>query len=245
MWLQSHRQVGEKPLVITGSRGIFAASQTDGPVKMKKDSTLKVLVFDLHPISRKGIRLLLDTMDLRMKVTEAGRVRQFYKLATTQRFDLVLLSMNDVEGLNNELITGVLPKTVVLYTEEGAENAMDLMALGGGACMSKRCTDTALRDGISAVLQQRRYVCATTQAHINTEYWRFRAIRNGAGSYRPRVRQLTNRESEVASLLQTGLKTGEIADRLNIQLSTVSTLKARAFRKLSVSNLVQAIQALD
>lgn len=212
---------------------------------MKPESNLKVLVFDLHPISRKGIRLLLDTMDLRMKVTEAGRVRQLYKLITTQRFDLVVMSVNDAERLDSELISTILPKTVVLYTEEGAENAMDLMALGGGACMSKKCNDIALREGISAVLQQRRYVCATTQAHVNAEYWRFRAIRNGAGSYRPRIRQLTSRESEVASLLKTGMKTGEIADRLQIQLSTVSTLKARAFRKLSVTNLVQAIQTLD
>ena len=212
---------------------------------MKPESNLKVLVFDLHPISRKGIRLLLDTMDLRMKVTEAGRVRQLYKLITTQRFDLVVMSVNDAERLDSELISTILPKTAVLYTEEGAENAMDLMALGGGACMSKKCNDIALREGISAVLQQRRYVCATTQAHVNAEYWRFRAIRNGAGSYRPRVRQLTSRESEVASLLKTGMKTGEIADRLQIQLSTVSTLKARAFRKLSVTNLVQAIQTLD
>jgi len=188
---------------------------------------------------------MLDTMELRMKVTEASRERQFYKLATSQRFDLVVLSVNDVDNLNNEVISPILPKTAVLYTEEGAEIAMDLMALGGGACMSKKCNDTALKEGISAVLQQRRYVCATTQAHVNTEYWRFRAIRNGAGAYRPRVRQLTSRESGVASLLKNGLKTGEIADRLQIQHSTVSTLKARAFRKLSVTNLVQAIQTLD
>jgi DNA-binding NarL/FixJ family response regulator len=212
---------------------------------MKAESILKVLVFDPHPISRKGIRLLLDTMHLNMKVTEVGRLRQFYKLATSQRFDLVVLGVNDVESLDNGLISAILPKTAVLYTEEGAENAMDLMALGGGACMSKKCTDIALREGISAVLEQRRYVCATTQAHVNAEYWRFRAIRNGAEGYRPRVRQLTTRESEVASLLERGLKTGEIADRLRIQTSTVSTLKARAFRKLSVTNLVQAIHTLD
>ncbi|HWV32640.1 MAG TPA: response regulator transcription factor [Dyadobacter sp.] len=212
---------------------------------MKQENTLKVLVFDLHPISRKGIRLMLDSMALRMKVTEAGRERQFYKLITSQRFDLVILSVNDVDSLSNDVICPILPKTAVLYTEEGAEIAMDLMALGGGACMSKKCTDAALKEGILAVLQQRRYVCATTQAHVNTEYWRFRAIRNGAGAYRPRVRQLTSRESEVASLLKNGLKTGEIADRLQIQHSTVSTLKARAFRKLSVTNLVQAIQTLD
>lgn len=212
---------------------------------MKPESYLKVLVFDLHPISRKGILLLLDTMDMRIKVTESGHFRQFYKYAASQHFDLVIMSVNDVESPDTEAISAILPKTVVLYTEEGAENAMDLMALGGGACMSKKCTDIVLREGISAVLQRRRYVCTTTQAHVNAEYWRFRAIRNGSGSYRPAVRQLTSREREVASLLKTGLKTGEIADRLQIQTSTVSTLKARAFRKLSVTNLVQAIQTLD
>lgn len=212
---------------------------------MKSENHLKVLVFDLHPISRKGILLTLDSMEQRVKVTEAGRVRQFYKYLTTRAFDLIILSVNEPESLDNELVTPWLAKTAVLYTEEGADHALDLMALGAGACMSKKCTDIGLRTGISAVLQNRRHVCETTQAHVNTEYWRFRAIRNGAESYRPRVRELTSREWEVASLLKTGLDNSEIASRLQIQTSTVSTLKARVYRKLSVTNLVQAIQALD
>ena len=228
-----------------GGRIFVPVITTDRPVIMKPESALKVLVFDLHPISRKGIQLMLETMEPRMKVTEASRTRQFYKHAASKRFDLVILSVNDVENLDNELISSILHKTAVLYTEEGADTAMDLMALGAGACMSKKWTDTALREGFSAVLQCRRHVCATTQAHVNAEYWRFRAIRNGAGSYRPRVREITSRESEITSLLKTGLKAGEIADRLQIQTSTVSALKARAFRKLSVTNLVQAIQTLD
>ncbi|ACT93413.1 response regulator transcription factor [Dyadobacter fermentans] len=213
---------------------------------MKTESALKVLIFDLHPVSRKGIRLMLDMTDLPIKVTEASRLRQFYKYATGQHFDLVILSVNEPDSFDTSIISGILPKTVVLYTEEGAETAMDLMALGAGACMSKKCCDTSLKEGIFAVLQQRQHVCDITQAHVNSEYWRFRAIRNGAHlSYRPRVRELTGRENEVAALLETGMKTGEIASRLQIQASTVSTLKARAFRKLSVTNLTQAIQALD
>ncbi len=62
------------------------------------------------------------------------------------------------------LISAILPQTAVLYTEEGAENAMDLMALGGGACMSKMAS-TSHCGKVFRPLEQRRYVCATTQAH--------------------------------------------------------------------------------
>jgi DNA-binding NarL/FixJ family response regulator len=211
---------------------------------MKSENALKVLVFDAHPISQRGIRLTLDNMERRIKVTETGKTRQFYKNLEKQTFDLVIMSVNDPGDYDTTRLSAVFPKILVLYTEEGAETALDLLALGAGACMSKKSTDEELMHGISEVLQNRRYLCPTTQKHINTEYLRFRVLKNGNEGHRPRVRQLTSRESEVASLMATGLGNGQIAHRLQIQTSTVSSIKSRVFRKLSVTNLVQAIQML-
>jgi two-component system invasion response regulator UvrY len=43
------------------------------------------------------------------------------------------------------------------------------------------------------------------------------------------------------NLLKEGLGTAKIAEKLNLQLSTVSTYKARIFEKLGVKNIVELI----
>jgi two-component system invasion response regulator UvrY len=52
---------------------------------------------------------------------------------------------------------------------------------------------------------------------------------------------LSPRETDVMNLLKEGLGTAKIAEKLNLQLSTVSTYKARIFEKLGVKNIVELI----
>lgn len=49
---------------------------------------------------------------------------------------------------------------------------------------------------------------------------------------------LSNREFEIAKMLIDGCGNLEIANRLNIQMSTVSTYKNRVFEKLDISNII-------
>ncbi|WP_353718393.1 hypothetical protein [Dyadobacter sp. 676] len=131
---------------------------------MKHDTPLKVLIFDMHPITRKGIRLMLENMALPMNLTEAAAKHQFYKYLTSSDFDLVILSVNEPGTFDSRKLSLTLSKTALLYTEEGAENAIGLMTLGAGACMSKKCVDAELRTGILAVLARRRHTCLYTRA---------------------------------------------------------------------------------
>jgi DNA-binding NarL/FixJ family response regulator len=54
-------------------------------------------------------------------------------------------------------------------------------------------------------------------------------------------KRLSTREVEVLKLLSSGKKNKEIAIELNINEKTVSTYKARLYRKLNVNNLVDLI----
>ncbi|GGN04036.1 hypothetical protein GCM10010967_43630 [Dyadobacter beijingensis] len=131
---------------------------------MKFQKTLKVLVFDTHPITRKGIRMMLENMTIIANVSEATTDAQFYQHLSTTGFDLILLSVNEPDTFSVGKLSAQLGRTVLLYTEEGAENAIDLMTMGGGACMSKKCIDVELREGITAVLANRRHACTYTRA---------------------------------------------------------------------------------
>jgi DNA-binding NarL/FixJ family response regulator len=52
---------------------------------------------------------------------------------------------------------------------------------------------------------------------------------------------LSTREVEVLKLLSSGKKNKEIAKELDINEKTVSTYKARLFKKLNVTNLIDLV----
>ena len=54
-------------------------------------------------------------------------------------------------------------------------------------------------------------------------------------------KKLSTREVEVLKLLSIGRKNKEIAEELDINEKTVSTYKARLFKKLNVTNLIDLI----
>jgi DNA-binding NarL/FixJ family response regulator len=50
---------------------------------------------------------------------------------------------------------------------------------------------------------------------------------------------LSDRESEVAYLILEGIKTNDIASKLNVKSNTVSTLKKNIFLKVGVESSIQ------
>ena len=50
---------------------------------------------------------------------------------------------------------------------------------------------------------------------------------------------LANREREVFDCIDSGMRTKEIGDKLNIKANTVSTIKKVIFRKLNVTSNIE------
>lgn len=59
------------------------------------------------------------------------------------------------------------------------------------------------------------------------------------------IGKLSTRESQVANLLIQGMRTASIADRLNLAVSTVSTIKFNIYRKMDVQNIVDLAGKLE
>jgi len=52
-------------------------------------------------------------------------------------------------------------------------------------------------------------------------------------------KNLTDREWQIICLLNSGFRTVEIANNLNIKPNTVSTIKKNSFDKLSIKNILE------
>ena len=57
--------------------------------------------------------------------------------------------------------------------------------------------------------------------------------------------ELSKREFEIVQLLIKGEGNLEISNKLEIQMSTVSTYKNRVFEKLKINNLVELIEKFN
>jgi DNA-binding NarL/FixJ family response regulator len=117
---------------------------------------------------------------------------------------------------------------------------MRYLKAGAEGYLNKLSSETEFKKAFKAMMEEGAYMSdAIKQKIINASLQK--------KSDNP-LDILSNREIEIARLLVQGEGNLEIANRLNLQNSTVSTYKNRIFEKLSISNtvaLVSLLQAYD
>jgi DNA-binding NarL/FixJ family response regulator len=111
---------------------------------------------------------------------------------------------------------------------------------------------TGCSDGIATCVQAfqagsdnfltRPFTVAQCLAALRFAYWRHCKPRDFGSDVRMMAAVLTERESDVIQLLSHGLLYKEIADRLQISVSTVHKHQHNIFGKLRVSNRTEAVR---
>ncbi|MEO8773105.1 MAG: response regulator transcription factor, partial [Gelidibacter sp.] len=99
--------------------------------------------------------------------------------------------------------------------------------------LSKTVDTKTIKEAILKVHNGGIYLSENMAKHLNYDDTR----NNKSKIYK----RLSTREVEVLKLLSSGRKNKEIAQELDINEKTVSTYKARLFKKLNVTNLVDLI----
>jgi two-component system, NarL family, nitrate/nitrite response regulator NarL len=126
-----------------------------------------------------------------------------------------------------------LPTRVILM---GARPAPDdvyrAMADGAAAYITKNATAGQLCDTVSAVARGETVIARELQAGLAGEI-RLRADRRGP--------VLSERESQVLTLMGDGLSSSEIADQLFLSTSTVKTHQHHVYEKLGVCERAAAV----
>ena len=192
-----------------------------------------ILIFDTYPISIKGLQLLLEEQKDQFHVMEASSIDVFVEIIECQHIDIVFFGVNQVLNLDFLKRKYFLQAAwIVYFSEFGYYSASQLIDYGAMNCIGKDCKSDQILKCINEVAAGRNYVCERSYDILR--------------SYRVRARQtrvtgtlLSSRESEIASLLSLGMRTSEIALKLSISLSTVSTIKFNIFRKMQVVNIIQ------
>jgi two-component system invasion response regulator UvrY len=196
---------------------------------------IKLLIVDDHHLVRTGLKNIVSSAGGIEVVGEAESGEQAIRLNRELRPDVVLMDIG-LPGLSGfETSERIMQarddvRIIVLTAHAHPPYPARLLAMGAAGYLTKACDADELIGAIRKVQSGERY--------IGSEIAQQLAVSLLPGAPSSPFQELTARELEIALMLARGMKTGKIAERINVSPKTVSTHKYRIFEKIGVDSEV-------
>lgn len=196
---------------------------------------MKILIADDHSVVRQGVSLILREFFTDMEVTQVDTFNLALDMLNREVFSLILLDINLPGGNSITMIDDVKAiqnnaRILVFSAYDEEQYALRYIQAGADGYLNKLSSEDKIILAVKTVLNGERYMGDTIKNMLR-QY-------PEAILYENPFFMLSNREMEITLLLVNGEGNLEIANKLNIRMSTVSTYKSRIFEKLGVNNVV-------
>lgn len=203
----------------------------------------KLILVDDHTIVRAGLKAVIKLQNDLEVVTEAGSAAEALILIKQHSPDLALvdISLPDTDGITlTKKILAHYPNTKVIILSGLAEEKYVSQSILAGVrgYILKSNAATELVTGIHAVLGGHAYLSPEITLTVLNAYAKLLESTGGTQAASP----LSDQELAVLRLLAQGLRTKEIALRLNIGVKTVETYRARLLSKLSCKSTNELVR---
>lgn len=192
---------------------------------------MKILIVDDHPLTRRGVREILEDEMPSVEVREAGTAKELFEYARAEPWDLILLdiSLPDKSGLDCLAdLKRLHVESPVLILSAHAEEVLTVPALKSGAAgfLNKERAPEELIFAIKRVMKGHKYMSIDVAEQLARELSRDT----------PRLphEALSEREFRVMRLIAAGMSIKDIASDLFLSPKTVSTYRARVMEKMNV-----------
>jgi DNA-binding NarL/FixJ family response regulator len=204
---------------------------------------VRVVLVDDHEMILAGLQAMLAGFAGRVRVVgQAGTSREAVRLVTALRPDVALLDvrLGPESGLDlcRDLTTrSPGTRVVFLSVYDDEQYVFEALRAGAGGYLLKRVDGLELVRRLEEVTQGETVVDPTLAGRMAAS-----AARLNRGEFWPgAARGLTQRESEVLSLLVAGLSNRAMAARLVLSEETVKSHLRALYRKLEVTDRSAAI----
>lgn len=194
---------------------------------------ITVLIADDHPVVREGMRRTLEPEDDIRVVAEARDGRETVTLCREHGPDVAIVdfAMPALDGLGvTRRLRRQCPRTrVLIFTMyDSEEYAMRLLRSGAFGFIAKGTSGNELAPAIRKVHEGGKYISQSVLERIGSHV----AALADSGP----LSQLSDRELQVLKALAEGKKAREIAEDLNLSLSTVHGYRYRLMKKLGLES---------
>jgi DNA-binding NarL/FixJ family response regulator len=208
--------------------------------------SIRVLVVDDHPVYRGGLITMLKARPSNMDVVgeaEDGATALRMVGETTPDVVLMDIKMPGMDGIEaTRQIKQRFPKVKVLALSayDSDDYVLEMLKVGASGYMLKDADHTVIMSGIAAVHEGKGRIHPRLAARVFEAFAELSGG-NAPGHHNDLYDGLTDREIEVLRLLATGATNRQIANRLWISERTVDNHVQNVYRKINVSDRIQAI----
>lgn len=200
---------------------------------------IRVVVADDHHLLREGVKKVLSVDPDIVLAGEAADLKSTLNILETVETDVLLLDLtlsptHELDALRT--VVERFPDLRVLVLSSHSEERFGVAALKLGAVgyIPKTLTADVVSKAIHKVHAGGRYLSETLAEILALE----------VSSRQPRLahERLTDRELQVLRLLAVGIPVKQVADKLEISISSVNTYRGRIFTKLRVRSNAELIR---
>ncbi len=195
----------------------------------------RIIIADDHAVVRTGLQLILEETDEMEVCGEASNGEELLNNLINNNYDLLILdaSMPGKDGIDLlrdvKKISPCMP--VVIFTMNNDNHyAIRMIKAGASAFINKETKTEYIIIALRRVLSGKHYFSPEQSellAEIVSEPHKFEQLPH---------EQLTDREFQIMFLLATGLKNGEIAEKLKISKNTIANHRAALLRKMNMES---------
>jgi len=216
---------------------------------------LRILIADDHPLFRDGLRHLVQQLDDKVTVLEAGTLPEALRLVESQGGDLNLLlvdlRMPGAEGFEGiKALKSAAPKVplVVVSGYETKRNAEQALEVGAAGFIPKSTSTSVTLNALKLVMLGEIYVPPSLiyGPQPDDPDSEIASVPEPRPLDPARLAPLTQRQFDVLALLGQGKSNKDIADQLGISEGTVKVHVGAILKVLGAANRTQAaLMAID
>lgn len=200
----------------------------------------RALIVDGHVIARLGLKVVLKELYSGAVIEEAQDQLEAEEKLKKADFDLCMLDLNLPQTdslLFLRKVKELRPTMKVLVISMNNEVLFAVNAIRNGALgyVLKDNEIEVIKEAIKRVLDNRKYMSDKVLSMLLDTDGYSRGLSNPFS-------RLSGREIMIAQCLISGLTTSQIAERANLQLSTISTYKGKIFNKLQINSTIELFE---
>ncbi|MEV6033355.1 response regulator transcription factor [Nonomuraea sp. NPDC052116] len=204
---------------------------------------IRVLIADDQGMVRTGFTVFLSGQPDIEVVGEAANGREAVERASALRPDVVLMDvrmpvMNGLEATRELLSRDGAPKVLILTTFDLDDYVYEALRAGASGFLLKDASAAQLVEAVRVVAAGEALIAPAITKRLIHEFAKLGGPRPVTGK---RPAELTERETEVLTLVAQALSNQEIAETLFVAEQTVKTHVGRVLMKLGLRDRAQAI----
>jgi len=202
--------------------------------------TIRIAIVDDHPLFREGVTRSLSEIGGFEIVGEGATAQDAERIASTVQPDILLLDIS-MPGGGLSAVASILAvhpaqKIVMLTVSETNADVTTALNAGVQGYILKGVGSRALAEILRNVAAGESYLSPMLSARLLSDL----QSPQSANGVADRLRQLTERQTEILWLVAEGLSNKEVALRLELQEKTVKHHMTGVLSKLNVRNRTEA-----